>query len=45
VRVGVRSEEGPPDIVARADLVADGTEGFARVLRCLLEGAGGEASG
>jgi len=41
VRVGVRSEEGPQDIVARADLVADGTEGFARVLRCLLEGAGG----
>jgi trehalose 6-phosphate phosphatase len=32
VRVGVRSEEGPPEIVRQADLVVDGIEGFQRVL-------------
>jgi trehalose 6-phosphate phosphatase len=32
VRVGVRSEEGPPEIVREADLVVDGIEGFQRVL-------------
>ena len=32
VRVGVRSEEGPPEIAERADLVVDGTEGVQRVL-------------
>ncbi len=36
VRVGVRSEEGPPDIVARADVVVEGAEGFERVLDRLL---------
>jgi trehalose 6-phosphate phosphatase len=35
VRVGVRSDEGPPAIVERADLVVDGVDGFARVLRYL----------
>jgi trehalose 6-phosphate phosphatase len=32
VRVGVRSDEGPPEIVERADLVVDGIEGMQRVL-------------
>jgi trehalose 6-phosphate phosphatase len=32
VRVGVRSEEGPPEILQQADLVVDGIEGFRRVL-------------
>jgi len=37
--VGVRSEEGPGDVVIRADLLADGAEGFARVLEGLLRAA------
>jgi trehalose 6-phosphate phosphatase len=37
VRVGVRSDEGPAAIVERADLVVDGTSGFARVLSTLAE--------
>ena len=32
VKVGVRSDEGPPDIVERADLVVDGVSGFSDVL-------------
>jgi trehalose 6-phosphate phosphatase len=40
VRVGVRSDEGPRDVVARADLVVDGTPGFEAVLAWLLEHAG-----
>jgi trehalose 6-phosphate phosphatase len=32
VRVGVRSDEGPPEILDQADLVVDGIEGFQRVL-------------
>jgi trehalose 6-phosphate phosphatase len=35
VLVGVRSDEGPPAIVERADLVVDGVEGFTRVLAAL----------
>jgi trehalose 6-phosphate phosphatase len=35
VRVGVRSDEGPPAIVERADLVVDGTEGVTAVLEVL----------
>jgi trehalose 6-phosphate phosphatase len=35
VRVGVRSDEGPPAIVERADLVVDGTEGVLAVLAAL----------
>jgi trehalose 6-phosphate phosphatase len=35
VRVGVRSNEGPPAIVERADLVVDGVDGFTRVLAVL----------
>ena len=37
VRVGVRSDEGPPGIVDRADLVVDGVSGFVRVLEILAE--------
>jgi trehalose 6-phosphate phosphatase len=32
VRVGVRSDEGPPEILEQADLVVNGIEGFQRVL-------------
>lgn len=35
--VGVRSDEGPPAIVERADIVVDGTAGFVRVLEQLAE--------
>ena len=38
VRVGVRSDEGPRELVERADLVVDGVRGFAQVLE-LLAGA------
>jgi trehalose 6-phosphate phosphatase len=41
VCVGVRSDEGPPAIVERADLVVEGTEGFGRVLEVLAGPAGG----
>jgi trehalose 6-phosphate phosphatase len=37
VRVGVRSAEGPEEIVRRADLVVDGVEGFAEVLEHLAK--------
>jgi trehalose 6-phosphate phosphatase len=37
VRVGVRSDEGPPAIVERADLVVDGVPGFAGVLAALAD--------
>jgi trehalose 6-phosphate phosphatase len=37
VRVGVQSDEGPPGIVERADLVVDGVKGFAQVLSVLAE--------
>jgi trehalose 6-phosphate phosphatase len=35
VCVGVRSDEGPPAIVERADLVVEGTPGFVQVLEVL----------
>jgi trehalose 6-phosphate phosphatase len=35
VRIGVRSDEGPPAIVERADVVVDGTEGVVAVLAAL----------
>ncbi len=35
IRVGVRSEEGPPEITAEADIVVDGTEGVAELLAAL----------
>ena len=37
VLVGVRSDEGPAAIVARADIVVDGIEGFVEVLSALAE--------
>jgi trehalose 6-phosphate phosphatase len=37
VCVGVESDEGPREIVERADLVVDGVEGFAGVLATLAE--------
>ena len=37
VRVGVRSDEGPDEILERADVVVDGVEGFAEVLAVLAE--------
>src|SRR3954449_8123431 len=39
--VGVRSDEGPAAIVDRADLVVDGTAGFAQVLEILAGPAAG----
>lgn len=35
VRVGVHSEEGPEEIVQRADVIVDGVAGFATVLEAL----------
>jgi trehalose 6-phosphate phosphatase len=35
IRVGVRSEDGPPEITAEADLVVDGPEGVAKLLAVL----------
>jgi trehalose 6-phosphate phosphatase len=37
VCVGVASEEGPREIVAEADLVVDGTEGFCELLEMLAD--------
>jgi trehalose 6-phosphate phosphatase len=37
LRVGVASEEGPPEITSEADIVVDGVEGVGEVLRALLE--------
>ena len=36
LRIGVKSEEGPPEIVSEADLVVEGTEGVEEVLRALV---------
>jgi trehalose 6-phosphate phosphatase len=36
LRVGVTSDEGPPEITSEADLVADGVEGVGEILRALL---------
>lgn len=35
LRIGVESEEGPPEIASEADLVVEGTEGVEEVLRAL----------
>lgn len=37
VKVGLESDEGPPEIVERADLVVDGVPGFRAVLQALAE--------
>lgn len=36
IRVGVRSEEGPSEITAQADLVVDGTDGVRSLLEALV---------
>src|ERR687889_1498966 len=36
LRVGVASEEGPPEITDEADIVVDGVDGVSEVLRALL---------
>jgi trehalose 6-phosphate phosphatase len=36
VRVGVRSGEGPAEIITRADMVTEGPKGFRRLLEVLL---------
>ncbi len=36
LRVGVTSDEGPPEITAKSDLAVDGVEGVAKALRELL---------
>src|SRR5918992_1189678 len=37
LRVGVASEEGPPEITSEADIVVDGVDGVDVVLRALLD--------
>jgi trehalose 6-phosphate phosphatase len=37
LRIGVKSNEGPPEITSEADLVVDGVEGVEEVLRVLAE--------
>jgi trehalose 6-phosphate phosphatase len=37
VKVGVRSEEAPPELLERADLVVDGPPGVLEILRLLAE--------
>jgi trehalose 6-phosphate phosphatase len=39
LRIGVKSDEGPPEIVSEADLVVDGVEGVGEVLRMLADEA------
>jgi trehalose 6-phosphate phosphatase len=45
VKVGVRSEEAPEELLERADLTVDGPEGSLRVLRALFLGPSGPSSG
>jgi trehalose 6-phosphate phosphatase len=40
LRIGVKSEEGPLEIVSEADLVVEGTQGVEEVLRALLDEKG-----
>jgi trehalose 6-phosphate phosphatase len=37
IRVGVHSEDGPLEIVERADIAVEGTQGFASLLTVLAE--------
>jgi trehalose 6-phosphate phosphatase len=37
LRIGVKSDEGPPEIASEADFVVEGTEGVAEVFRTLLD--------
>ena len=36
LRVGVRSDEGPPGLEQEADVMVDGTDGVRELLRALL---------
>ena len=36
VRVGVRSDEGPPELEEEADAMVDGTDGVRELLQALL---------
>jgi trehalose 6-phosphate phosphatase len=36
IKVGVRSEEGPQEIVSDADMVVDGTDGVLELLSLLV---------
>jgi hypothetical protein len=36
IRVGVSSEDGPPEIVEQAECVVDGTEGVQELLSMLV---------
>jgi trehalose 6-phosphate phosphatase len=38
LRIGVASDEGPPEIETEADIVVDGVDGVGEVLRPLVEG-------
>jgi trehalose 6-phosphate phosphatase len=40
IRIGVASDEGPPELAERADAVVEGPESFLEVLRILAEPAG-----
>ena len=40
VRIGVASDEGPPELAERADAVVDGPEGFAEVMNLLRDPSG-----
>ena len=37
VRVGVRSDEGPPRLEEEADVMVEGTDGVRELLRMLLD--------
>jgi trehalose 6-phosphate phosphatase len=36
IRVGVRSDDGPTEIISEADIVVDGTEGVQELLAVLI---------
>ena len=36
LRVGVRSDEGPPELEEEADVMVDGTDGVRELLQALL---------
>lgn len=36
LRIGVKSDEGPPEILSESDLIVDGVEGVGEVLRVLV---------
>ena len=38
IRIGVRSEEGPPELEREADAMVDGTDGVRMLLQSLVRG-------